>query len=876
MKTQIQVRNHTTFAPISAAHGNQSTSSNSSSRRPFASLLSLAMVLAMVGLSSCVGLTNAGPNAKKGKGGTGMLSASATSLSFGNVAVGNNKIQSVTITNNGTAAINLSQASATGAGYTVAGGNSTLTIPAGQSGTLQIQLTPASAGVINGSLSIESNAANSPLKVALTGTGTEPLLVVSPGTIQFGNVKVGQSTTQPVMLTNNGNVDLVLNSAQISGAGFAMSGLTFPATIAAAKNVSFNVKFAPSTQQGMTGSIMFVDNAPNSTQSVELTGTGTGENAALVATPGTVSFGNVTVGSNASQTVTLTNSGASAIAISQGAASGTGFSISGLNPMTLNAGQTTTFSAAFAPTTTGSATGSVTVTSNASNSTLTVALVGVGTQPHLSANPTAVSFGSLAVGNSSLISVTLTNTGSGSVAISSGSASGAGFSITGLSPATLSAGQSTSFSVKFSPTAAGAATGNVSIVSNAPGSPLAIPLSGTATQSQPGLTINPTNVPFGNIAVGSNSSQNVTLTNSGNAVVNITGATASGSGFGLSGLGAQSINPGASVTFAATFAPTTAGSATGSILISSNAPNSPATITLSGAGIQGQLIANPSTASFGTVTTGSSSSQTITLSNTGSAAVSISQANVTGTGFSMSGLTGMPITINAGATKTFNVVFAPTTSGSATGMVQVVSNAPNSPISIALSGTSQASTQLLSANPSSFNFNSVNDGSSATLNVTLTNTGNSNVMISGTTATGAGFSATGVNGTTLAPNQTATVMITFAPTTAGAVSGSVAVSSNASNSPTIILAGTGVQQQTSHTVAVTWTASDSTDVVGYNIYRSTVSGGPYSILDSAPVATDGYTDSTVQSSTNYFYVVRSVDNTGTESVNSSEVQAIVP
>ena len=81
------------------------------------------------------------------------------------------------------------------------------------------------------------------------------MLVVSPGTIQFGNVKVGQSTTQPVMLTNNGNVDLVLNSAQISGAGFAMSGLTFPTTIAAAKNVSFNVKFAPSTQQGMTGNI---------------------------------------------------------------------------------------------------------------------------------------------------------------------------------------------------------------------------------------------------------------------------------------------------------------------------------------------------------------------------------------------------------------------------------------------------------------------------------------------------------------------------------------------------------------------------------------------------------------------------------------------
>lgn len=377
-----------------------------------------------------------------------------------------------------------------------------------------------------------------------------------------------------------------------------------------------------------------------------------------------------------------------------------------------------------------------------------------------------------------------------------------GFSMIGLSAATLSAGQSTSFSVKFAPTAAGAATGSVSIVSNAPGSPLAIPLSGTATQSQPGLTINPTNVSFGNIAVGSSSSQNITFTDSGNAVVNITGATAQGAGFGLSGLGAQSINPGASVTFAATFAatfaPTTAGNVTGSILIASNAPSPPATVTPSVAGAQGQLTANPSTASFGTVSTGRSNSQTVTLTNGGSAAVSISQANVSGAGFSISGMTGLPVTINPGASKTFNVVFAPTASGSATGTVQLVSNAPNSPILIALSGTGQTATQLLSANQSSFNFNSVNDGSTASANVTLTNTGNSNITISGTTASGAGFSATGVNGTTLSPNQTATLVVTFAPTSAGAVTGSVTVSSNASNSPTITPGGYGRAADAAH------------------------------------------------------------------------------
>jgi hypothetical protein len=834
------------------------------------------MILASVELSSCVGLTSAGTAGKGSPGsGTGLLSASATSLSFGNVSVGHYKTQSVTITNTGTATVNVSEATVTGVGYAVMGGNSSISIRAGHSGTIQIQMAPVAAGVHNGSLSLVSDASNSPLTVALTGTGTEPALTMSPGTVEFGNIKVGQTGIQAVELMNSGNVDLVLNVAQISGSGFGMNGLSLPATIAAGKAVSFNVQFTPPSSQGVTGSIKFVDNTPHSSHTLNLAGTGTAANATLDATPGTVSFGNVGVGGNGSQSITLTNSGATAIAILQATASGTGFSINGLSPMTLNAGKTTSFTAKFAPTTAGSAAGAVTITSNATNPILTVALAGVGTQPHLNANPSALSFGSLAVGGSASVSVMLTNAGSGSVAISSGSASGAGFSMSGLSATTLNSGESTSFTVKFAPTVAGAATGSASITSNAPGSPLAIPLSGSGTQSQPGLTINPTSVPFGNVAIGSSASQNVTVTNSGSGALSITAATASGAGFGLSGLGAQTINAGASVTFLAKFSPTATGSVTGSISISSNAPGSSATIALSGTGVQSQLTANPSSASFGTVTVGNSNSQTITLTNGGTAAVSVSQANVTGSGFGVSGMSGLPMTIGPGTSKTFNAVFAPTTNGSVTGSVSLVSNAPNSPLSIALSGTGQTATQLLSANPASLNFNGVNNGSSSTLNVTLTNTGNANITISSVSASGSGFSESGGAGTTLTPNQTTTLNVTFAPTSVGSVTGSVTVASNATNSPTIILSGTGVQQ-TSHTVGLSWTASASNNVVGYNIYRGTVTGGPYSILDSAPVAADAYTDSTVQSGQAYFYVVRSVNNTGMESANSSEVQAVIP
>src|SRR6202008_3433119 len=146
MNIGTQGRHQGAVALISVDRGSRSLSATSSKRRPLAALLTMAMILAIVGLSSCVGLTNAGPNAKKSSAGTGALSESNTSLSFGNVAGGNNKIQGVTITNMGTAAINLSGASVTGAGYSVAGGNSSITIPAGQPGTPQGHMRPAFHG----------------------------------------------------------------------------------------------------------------------------------------------------------------------------------------------------------------------------------------------------------------------------------------------------------------------------------------------------------------------------------------------------------------------------------------------------------------------------------------------------------------------------------------------------------------------------------------------------------------------------------------------------------------------------------------------------------------------------------------------------------
>ena len=84
--------------------------------------------------------------------------------------------------------------------------------------------------------------------------------------------------------------------------------------------------------------------------------------------------------------------------------------------------------------------------------------------------------------------------------------------------------------------------------------------------------------------------------------------------------------------------------------------------------------------------------------------------------------------------------------------------------------------------------------------------------------------------------------------------------------------GTG----TSHSVSLTWTASASTGVVGYYVYRGAASGGPYTKLNATAVAATNYTDSAVASGQTYYYVATAVDGTGTESVYSASVPAVVP
>jgi hypothetical protein len=292
---------------------------------------------------------------------------------------------------------------------------------------------------------------------------------------------------------------------------------------------------------------------------------------------------------------------------------------------------------------------------------------------------------------------------------------------------------------------------------------------------------------------------------------------------------------------------------------------------------QGTLTVSTQSLAFGSVVVGASASQNITLSNSSTAAVTISNLSMAGAGFSQSGAT-LPLTLSVGQSAVIAVKFAPAAAGSVTGSLQITSNATNASVSVALSGTGTAAPPqqgTLTVSPQSLAFGSVLIGSSANQTITLSNTSGIAVTVSKIAVTGAGFSQSGLAlPLTLSSGQTATLTATFAPQTAGAASGSLQITSNASNSSVAVaLSGSGATIQ--HSVDVSWDASTPA-ASGYNVYRATQSGGPFTKLNAAPITVLIFTDNTVASGVTYFYTVTSVAADGSESGDSTVVTAVVP
>ncbi len=283
----------------------------------------------------------------------------------------------------------------------------------------------------------------------------------------------------------------------------------------------------------------------------------------------------------------------------------------------------------------------------------------------------------------------------------------------------------------------------------------------------------------------------------------------------------------------------------------------------------GSVSVNPANISFGTVTISTSASSTVTMKNNSTGSVTVSSSSFSGPGFATSGLM-LPMTLSPGQSSSFKVTYTPTSAILSSATLYLKKSNGMVLSSVALSGTGVAAVAAADSTPPAISVTAPSTGATISGTVTLSANASDNVGVARVQFY--------VNSTTIGPQlTTAPYSVTWDTTAASNGSGYVvtAVAWDASgNQATSTGVSTSVNN-VQHSVSLSWAASTST-VVGYYVYRSTQTGGPYTRISTSTDPSTLFTDSAVSRGQSYHYVVTAVDNSGLESPYSNETVAQIP
>ena len=647
--------------------------------------------------------------------GAPLVTLSSTSLAFGAQIVGAASSQTFTVTNSGNASLSIGAVQVTGsdpADFTLSN-NCATTLAASASCNVSVTFDPTATGSRAASVSITDNAAGSPQNVALSGTGSPAPAAFTTYLGPYGS-GVQTLTGTPVLLplraynpggaTQIGYLETALNStttgtnellifAESNGAGgyalqlFSSAGaapsppltmtasgatvtLPTPITLGTVQITAYRFALAGKEFQldlSMTRSGTFSDqvviyavssaNAYSSSWGVsDGTWTSTAITTAPVVTLSTSSltFGTQVVGTSASQTLIVTNSGNASLSISSvqlGGANVSEFSVTNGCGATLAASASCNISVAFDPTSSGSQTASLAITDNAAGSPQTVALSGTGAA---SAPTTFTTY--LAPYGSGLQTLSGASVVLPLRAYNPGGASQISYVETALN--STATGSNELLIIADSNGSGGYTLQIFSANGAAPSPPLTMTASGATVTLTTPITLGAIQITAYQFALAGNEFQlSLSMTRSGSfsdqiVIYAVSNANAYSSPWGVSD-GEW----------------TSSGTATG-----------PA-VTLSATSL-----------TFGTQVIGTSASQTLTVTNSGNATLSISSVQLGGpnaSDFSLANSCGA--TLAASVSCNIVVTFAPAATGSLTASLAITDNASGSPQTVALSGTGSTS-----------------------------------------------------------------------------------------------------------------------------------------------------------------------------------------
>ncbi len=492
--------------------------------------------------------------------------------------------------------------------------------------------------------------------------------------------------------------------------------------------------------------------------------------------PATVNFATQAVGTTSSaQTLTIQNTGTVALTLGVATVSSSDFVANDQCPATLSASASCTISVVFAPTTTGTLSASLTVVANVQGGVLNASFQGTGTPGGVVVlTPLRLDFGDVRIGQPSYVQyLTVANTGTASISLRPLSISGP-FAISadtcGLSLATNT---SCTVGVIFKPVASGATSGTLVATDDA-GTQTAV-LSGIG-QSGPTDILSPLALTFSAQALGTTSAaQQVTLTNNGDSP--LTGIAVQTTGdFAVNNVCGSSLPAHSTCAMQVVFSPQALGAETGQLTVQDQFQQQSVSLhgvgSVPASGSGGGAVSSPLTMNFGIQGLHSlSAAQTLTIINNGgttlsSIAVAASQQYAVANN-------ACAVSLAPGASCTVGVTFAPQTTGTLTGTVQISADGLPAPLQVPLAGMG-ADFQLQVQGTAS---STITGGSTATYQLLLTPVGASagtvNFTCSGAPA-GSTCSANPINVTMTGVGTTATIQVTIT---------TVAQSSHATHAP---------------------------------------------------------------------------------------------
>lgn len=752
------------------------------------------------------------PSATVNLTGTGVapaLTATPASVDFGTQRVATTSTaHTVSLVNTGTSgSVVISAVTVTGP-FARNAGALPATVGVGGTRPVSVTFTPTAVGAVSGSLTVTTNLATSPLVIPLSGAGVQPAISVSPSALAFGGQRVGSASAPlDLLVSNPGGFALTVSGVALSGANagdFALAPPpTLPLTITAGADATLRVTCHPTVRGARAATLTLTSNAAGmATTPVPLSCTGQAPVATV--TPTSLTFGAVSLGSDASLLITVGNTGDADLRVDTLTFSGTeaqDFSSPFAVPGSVAPGASSLVPVRFAPGDLGARAGVLTLlTDDLVTPSRTVTLGGTGTAPRLFVSLSQHAFGQVRVGASASIPLTLRNDGTEPLLVSALSLSGAGaaaFQLAGASaPLTLAPGASQPLTLAFTPPSSGPWAGRLELASDDPLTPTRqVALTGEGVQ--PVVSLAPATLDFGGQLVGRASAPRlVTLTNTGSAPLSLSALTLTGPASADFSLVTAPVLPttvavGASLSLEVTLTAAAVGARSAMLNVQSDDPSSPSTgLAVSGLGLDALLSASPASLDFGVHRVGAAAAALpVTISNLGGDALTLRDAATTGAGASAFQTGAVAGLLAPGTARELLVTFSPPEEGSFAAAIALTADDPSVP-ALPVPVVGHGAVVRLRFEPTSVDFGDVAIGATTSpVTVTLANDSTGSVNLASVAANAPEVTLTGSDVSfPLAAGALRTLTLTFSPSRAGAWSGELAATVAGSEGPEAVVA----------------------------------------------------------------------------------------